>query len=183
MFYMKRSSDLPWKRRGETFLVIVPEQFTLQTQKDLVSLHPRKGILNIDVLSFQRLAIRALNDAGVDRRKVLEETGKNLVIRRAAMEHEEELTLLKGSFKKTGYVKEVKSMLSELSQYRITPEHLEKLSERIQEKPKLYFKCRDLKILYQAFQKRMEEEYVTAEELLEVLANHAEKIGTFKAVP
>lgn len=165
---------------GETFLVIVPEQFTLQTQKDLVSLHPRKGILNIDVLSFQRLAIRALNDAGVDRRKVLEETGKNLVIRRAAMEHEEELTLLKGSFKKTGYVKEVKSMLSELSQYRITPEHLEKLSERIQEKPKLYFKCRDLKILYQAFQKRMEEEYVTAEELLEVLADHAEKIGTFK---
>ena len=98
---------------GETFLVIVPEQFTLQTQKDLVSLHPRKGILNIDVLSFQRLAIRALNDAGVDRRKVLEETGKNLVIRRAAMEHEEELTLLKGSFKKTGYVKEVKSMLSD----------------------------------------------------------------------
>ena len=39
-------------------LVIVPEQFTMQIQKELVSLHPNKGILNIDILSFQRLAYR-----------------------------------------------------------------------------------------------------------------------------
>lgn len=36
------------------YLMIVPEQFTMQTEKELVSLHPRKGILNIDVLSFNR---------------------------------------------------------------------------------------------------------------------------------
>ena len=35
------------------YLVLVPEQFTMQTQKELVRMHPRKGILNIDVLSFE----------------------------------------------------------------------------------------------------------------------------------
>ena len=34
------------------YLMIVPEQFTMQTEKELVSLHPRKGILNIDVLEL-----------------------------------------------------------------------------------------------------------------------------------
>ena len=34
------------------FLLIVPDQFTMQTQMDLVLEHPNKGIMNIDVLSF-----------------------------------------------------------------------------------------------------------------------------------
>lgn len=46
------------------YLMIVPEQFTMQTEKELVSLHPRKGILNIDVLSFNRLAYRVFEEVG-----------------------------------------------------------------------------------------------------------------------
>ena len=72
----------------------------MEIQRNLTELHPRKGILNIDVLSFQRLALRVLEDLGADRRRILEETGKNLVIRRAAMEHRKELTLLGGSMEK-----------------------------------------------------------------------------------
>ena len=32
------------------FLVIVPEQSTMQTQKELVSLHPKKGIPNLSLI-------------------------------------------------------------------------------------------------------------------------------------
>ena len=39
----------------KNYLVIVPEQFTMQTQKDLCLAHPKGGIMNIDVLSFGRL--------------------------------------------------------------------------------------------------------------------------------
>ena len=67
---------------GTRFLVIVPEQFTMQTQKELVRLHPRKGILNIDILSFQRLAHRIFEEVGADRRTVLEDTGKTRGVRR-----------------------------------------------------------------------------------------------------
>lgn len=163
------------ERPKENYLVIVPEQFTMETQKKLVELHPRKGIWNIDVLSFQRLALRVLEDTGVDRRKILEETGKNLVLRHCAMEHQEELTLLSGSIQKPGYIKQVKSMISELSQYNIEPEDMEEILSGLSGNPKLYYKFQDLKILYEAFQKRLEKEYVTAEEVLEVLAENAEK--------
>ena len=44
----------------------MPEQFTMQTQKELVSLHPAGGILNIDILSFQRLAYRIFEETGVE---------------------------------------------------------------------------------------------------------------------
>ena len=153
----------------ENFLVLVPEQFTMEIQRNLTELHPRKGILNIDVLSFQRLALRVLEDLGADRRRVLEETGKNLVIRRCAMEHKKELTLLGGSMEKNGYISQVKSMISELAQYRIEPEQMDRILEGLEGQPRLYYKWKDIGILYQAFQERMAKDYVTAEELLEVL--------------
>ena len=46
------------------YYIIVPEQFTMQTQKNVVEMHPGKGILNIDVLSFQRLAYRIFEETG-----------------------------------------------------------------------------------------------------------------------
>ena len=46
----------------KNYYVIVPEQFTMQTQKTLVEMHPGKGILNIDILSFERLAYRVFEE-------------------------------------------------------------------------------------------------------------------------
>lgn len=133
------------------------------------------------MLSFQRLALRVLEDLGADRRRVLEETGKNLVIRRCAMEHKKELTLLGGSMEKNGYISQVKSMISELAQYRIEPEQMDRILEGLEGQPRLYYKWKDIGILYQAFQERMAKDYVTAEELLEVLAEHAESQASSQA--
>ena len=36
------------KHPEKNYLVLVPEQFTMQTQKDLCLMHPRGGIMNID---------------------------------------------------------------------------------------------------------------------------------------
>ena len=64
------------------YLVLVPEQFTMQTQKDLCTLHPRHGIMNIDVLSFGRLAHRIFEETGQDTKRVLDDEGKNLILRK-----------------------------------------------------------------------------------------------------
>ena len=66
------------------YLFIVPEQYTMQTQKELVRLHPRHGLLNIDVLSFKRLAYRVFEDLGVQLPQVLDDMGKSMVIRKVA---------------------------------------------------------------------------------------------------
>lgn len=165
----------------QKILVLVPEQFTMQTQKDLVTMHPDGGILNIDVLSFQRLAYRVFEETGTQVGKVLEETGKNLVLRKIAQEHKDELKILGGNLKKTGYINEIKSLISELTQYAVTEEELERFTKASQEKPHLYWKLRDLQVLYRAFHAYLADQYITAEELLEVLcrvAGNSEMIGS-----
>ena len=66
------------------FIFVVPEQFTLQTQRDLVMMNPRRWILNIEVLSFKRLAVRVFEETGTDTGEVLSEIGKTMLMRRSA---------------------------------------------------------------------------------------------------
>ena len=79
------------KDRNASFFVIVPEQFTMQTQRDLVMMSEKKGISNIDVLSFMRLAYRVFEEVGEPDRLTLEDTGKNMVIRKLLNEKKDEL--------------------------------------------------------------------------------------------
>lgn len=165
---------------GTKFLVIVPEQFTMQTQKELVRLHPKKGIINIDILSFQRLAHRIFEEVGADRRTVLEDTGKTLMLRRAAARHRDELRVLKGNLNKKGYLAQIKSMISEFAQYDIDQEKMERILEAGKERPQLYYKLKDLDILYRGFQEELAGKYITAEETLDALCQIADQSEILK---
>lgn len=162
------------------YLVLVPEQFTMQTQKELVMMHPRKGIMNIDVLSFERLAYRVLEETGESCARVLEETGKSLVLRKVAQEKKKELKILGGKMKKQGYISQMKSMVSELKQYEITNEDMDIMLEYAKNKPELYYKLKDISVLYRGFFDYLEGNFITQEEVLEVLGNVAAKSEKLK---
>jgi len=153
----------------QNYIVLVPEQFTMQTQKDLVAMNPRKGIMNIDVLSFARLAYRVFEEIGGEMLPVLDDEGKNLILRKLAGDYEDELCVLKGNMKKLGYISEVKSVISEFTQYDIGQEELEKVMETIGEDSRLYYKLKDIGVLYRGFTEYLEKKYITKEELLDVL--------------
>ena len=164
----------------KNYLIVVPEQFTMQTQKELVSLHPAGGILNIDILSFQRLAYRIFEETGGSLYPVLEETGKSLVVKRVAQEKKKELTILGSTLKRTGAVSQMKSLISELKQYQIAPSELDAWAEETGEKKLLAAKLKDTGVIYRAFEEYLENRYVTAEDVLEVLAGKLEESALIK---
>lgn len=157
----------------KNYLVVVPEQFTMQTQRKLVDLSTNHAIMNIDVLSFQRLAYRIFDELGKHNIQILEETGKNLVLRKVAQEQEAQLSVLKGNMHRMGYIGEVKSFISELMQYNITPEQLEDCYKDDRISPALSAKLRDIHQMYKGFQEYLSEKYITQEELLHVLGSCA----------
>ncbi len=173
---------MEWSARDseQLFFVAVPEQFTMQTQRELVSRQKNHGIMNIDVVSFQRLAYRIFDELGLTNIRVLEETGKSLVLRKVAEDKKEELSMLRANRKKAGYMNEVKSVISELAQYRISPEQLKELAENEQLPAPFRYCMNDIQVMYQGFQDYLKGEYITAEEILEVFAEVAGKSALLK---
>ena len=154
----------------KNYIVLVPEQFTMQTQKDLCLMHPRGGIMNIDVLSFGRLAHRVFEELGQEDRTILDDEGKNLILRKIAGNYEDQLTVLKGNLKKQGYISEVKSVISEFTQYGIGSDELDDLMDGISPDSYLYYKLRDIRTVYEGFEDYLSEKYITKEEMLDVLS-------------
>lgn len=164
---LKRAQESPEKN----FLIIVPDQFTMQTQKELVThpLNTRKGILNIDVLSFGRLSHRIFEEVGRKEIPVLDDTGKSLVLRRVAAGLKDELPYLGAHMDKQGYIHEVKSAISEFMQYGIGVEDVGRLMDCAGQRGALYLKLKDLQRLYRGFQEYIRERFITTEETLELL--------------
>ncbi|MCR5461205.1 MAG: exodeoxyribonuclease V subunit gamma [Acetatifactor sp.] len=165
---IERSMNEPEQR----FLVIVPDQFTMQTQKELASMHPRGGILNIDVLSFGRLSHRVLEEVDCREIPVLDDTGKSLVLQKVQAQIADRLPVLGGYLHKQGYVHEVKSAISEFMQYGLSPKDVGDLIEYSRDKSALAGKLRDLQLIYESFQEYVKDHFVTAEETLDVLCRH-----------
>ena len=163
------------RRPHDNFIVVVPEQYTMETQKKLVHMHSRKGILNIDVVSFERLAYKVFEELGGGNRPVLDDTGKNLIVRRVLEKEKKKLDYFGSSIEKTGFVSELKSVISELLQYGITPQQLGEIGENVKEKQQLSAKLKDIRLVYEEFMAFLSTNYITSEEILDVLCGLVEK--------
>ena len=161
---IRESMDNP----NSQYIAIVPEQFTMQTQKEIVTLHPNHGTMNIDIVSFQRLAYRVFEELAIEPPLVLDDMAKSMVLRKVAADKKKELGLYKSHLNQPGFINCLKSMISELIQYQVTGEMLKNLVPQVSSDV-LRQKLSDLSVLYQGFKEDMETKYITAEEILAIL--------------
>ncbi len=163
----ERIIRLARKDHKRKYFIIVPEQFTMQTQKELVRRSDNHVIMNIDVVSFERLSFRVFEEAG-RRDLILEDTGKSLILRKIAADREQDLTVLRANLKRMGYIDQVKSILSEFMQYEIRPADLSEMMDQLPEGSLLRYKLADLLLIYRDFDSYLKDSYVTAEQILDV---------------
>ncbi|EEC57443.1 PD-(D/E)XK nuclease family protein [[Bacteroides] pectinophilus] len=168
------------EQKDRNFLVIVPEQYTMATQKKLVQLHPGHSIIRTDILSFQRLASRVFAELGLEGQTILDDTGKNLIIRKVMENHRKELRAFAGNLDKTGFVSEVKSVISELLQYAIAPDDMPQIITAVAGNGALADKLTDIEVVYRAFMEYTERDYITSESLLSLLAQHVHESELIK---
>ncbi len=165
----------------KNYIMLVPEQYSLALQRKMVTLHPGGGSMNIDVIGFNRLSYRLFDELCIKPAKVLEDFGKTMLIRQVAGEISDKLKIYGGSLDKSGFIDEVKSLMSEMYQYDLSREKLETVINMLDEKDSLLKdKLSDMLMIFKAFEKRIEDEYIVAEQLTELLCDSIGKSALIK---
>ncbi len=169
----QRALEFTNGRMDRRAFYIVPEQYTMQTQKDLVEASPDHGIMNIDVLSFGRLSHRIFEELGEPGRIVLNDVGKSLILHRVGLSLKGQLHVLGDQLDRPGMVSEIKSVISEFMQYGIDPDEVSDLINYADAHGQGALRARleDLQVLYRGFRQFEEDRYETAEETMDLLAD------------
>ncbi|MCD8221236.1 MAG: helicase-exonuclease AddAB subunit AddB [Clostridiales bacterium] len=152
----------------QKIFMIVPEQFTMQTQKDIVSRHPRHSTMNIDIVSFQRLAYRIFEETAIETLTVLDDMGKSMVLRKVVSLCRKDLVFYRRHLGQTGFIGRLKTTISEFYQYGITPEDLERMAPEAAN-PLLKQKLIEFAGIFRTFRDYIDGHYITTEEILDVL--------------
>lgn len=167
------------KEPERNFYLIVPEQYTMEAQRELVTMHPAGGMMNIDAIGMNRLAYRVFDELGICTGQVLEDFGKSMLIKKILCEQQDTLQVYGSYYDKLGFVDEMKSMMSEIFQYNIKQDTIDEIMEQIPEDSVVAGKMQDIRHIYEEFEAFAGERYIVAEQLVELLTRH---VGQSKLV-
>lgn len=153
-----------------SFIAIVPEQFTLQMQRRVVQTHEAHAVMNIDVVSFNRLAMKVFSELGISLNEILDDTGKALILRSVLEDVRDDLTLYKGKIHMQGFIEEMKSVIAELKTYGVSDEELKNVMAGLEGESSLSDKLKDIRLIYRSFNEKIKDIYTTSEEVPDVFA-------------
>lgn len=137
---------------GHNLVLLVPDQITLQTERDALTTLAVKGFFRVQVLSPSRLATYVFDRAGQDPRVMIDERGQTMTLSRLLWNLKDELVYYAKARGKPGFAQKLTEAISELKSTGVTPEEMEAwLLEQEVEQPKL----RDLTTLFAAYEQLM----------------------------
>jgi ATP-dependent helicase/nuclease subunit B len=137
---------------GGKSILIVPEQFSHDAERQLCASCGASACLYAEVLSFSRLSTRVLNELGGLAVKTLDQGGRVLVMNRALKEAAPGLRTLKAMSRRVEFLEKLLKTYGELKSAAVTAEMLEAAAEA--DNGPFSLKLRDLKLIiasYEAF--------------------------------
>ncbi len=110
--------------KGQEAILLVPEQLTLQAERDLMQQLNLSGLFLIDVLSPSRLYERILETGGRDSREPLSSSGRRMAVSLALEKLEDKLGYYGSLASMRGFVEKTTALITDLKRGGLTPETL-----------------------------------------------------------
>ena len=156
------------KDENHKLILIVPEQYTFNTENRILKSIGEPALLRTQVLSFKKMAHEVFEECGGRVKEIIKESGRNMLIHKVLNDKIESLEYFRRISREQGFYEIVSDIISEFKKYNINIETLRSIEESIHE-PELYEKVKDLAIIYEAFDEAMNEGYIDGDDELTLL--------------
>ncbi|KAJ52941.1 ATP-dependent helicase/nuclease subunit B [Clostridium tetanomorphum] len=167
------------KDEKSPLILLVPEQFSFQSEKNLLHYIGEEAVSRVEVLSFKRMAYRVFNEVGGITHIHINESGKSMLIYKVMDELRDKFRIFAKASKRDGFVATMSELITELKRYNITPEMLYEGLEGIED-GNLKDKIGDITLIYSKFQENLHQKYIDEDDDLTILVEKLDKSNLFK---
>ncbi len=119
------------RRRGIPVILLVPEQYTLQAERELIEGLHLPGLMDVEVLSPRRLTRRIRESGGRSALRPLDGAGRSMAIAQALSLTREELTYYQRVALTPGLPDKLSVLMADLQRAGLTPEKLREHAESL----------------------------------------------------
>ncbi len=150
-------------------VIIVPEQFSFETERGMLQVLGNSKMNNVEVLSFSRLAERLLSQCGKIDKKVADDGVRAVLMSRAIETLEENLTIFNRYKKFPQLIAEILDFHKEVKKCSITNEQLEQYAQLVK-KSSFSAKLHELSMIFTCYDALMSQNFTDSTEHLSQLA-------------
>ena len=165
---------------GDTapIILLVPEQYTFESEKRLSKHIEKDPYLRARVLSFKTLSNIVFSQVGGLIDININASGRSMMIYKALDEVSSDLQIFSKASNQPGFIGTISDMISEFKQYSITSQALENVAGEVNSET-LKLKLQDISKIYDNYEKILHENYIDSQDLLASLADKIEMCSYF----
>ena len=158
-------------KSGENPILLVPEQFSFQTEREVLSRLGDTLSQKVSVLSFTRLCDEMERRVGGICGKTLTDADKLILMNKAIKNCFRELKLWNGYARSLSFARSMVSTVDEFKQHAIYPEDIDEASHKI-ENHALSLKLHDIALIYSSYNIIIAERFIDPNDRLDKLYNN-----------
>lgn len=163
---------------GKT-LIIVPDQFTLEAERDAFFYLQKKALIDVDVMGFSRLGDTVIQKTG-GKVNLIGREGRQMLLSRIIKKHSQEMEVFKGSSDKMEFIQLVHDLISDFKQHNTDPQSLKKAIDEIEDEGILKKKLSEILTVFEEYEKSTEGKYLDNEDYISLYISKINKADFIK---
>ena len=162
-------------KNKENVYMITPEQFSFTAEKKLIDVCENSSSLYAEVITFERIAHRILEEKWQEKKELITKQGKQMLLYSIISKNKAKFNFLA---KNKDNIELIDRTITEFKKHNIT---LELLNNQIQKTNNIYLKKKleDIYLVFSMYEEKMNKELIDENDTLSIFASLLEKTEVF----
>ena len=158
-------------QQNQKILLLVPDQFTLQAERNAFACLGVDGLIDLEVMSQSRLALRVLAETGGGKRTHIDKYGRHILLAKILSDEKDNLEAFRGMNQRSSFIEMANNLISEMKQFNTSPDELMKVIGDVEQDSILHRKLTDIHKIYTKYEELIEGKYTDTEDYLDLFAS------------
>lgn len=170
-FYIYKDIEKKLENKEKSFL-IVPEQYTLESDMDFIDSIKYKSVMDAKVLSFSSLISYISQRLSLKKHENLNQVSKTILLTSVLDEIDDKLKLFSNKASDIDFVNNLSDFISNIKEYYFDNDFFDQIenNENLDTMTKLKFK--EIKLIYDSYVKKLENSYIDSEDELNIIKDN-----------